>query len=313
MPYNTLYNQNSITTIILTTESINLEEAKKTVAGVRHYSNRILVGGTTDLGIEGATFIRLPDSKDRSHLKNTLLEGVEGWILIVEPGEQILEWKFDFSKKGVYTLPVIRNRIITKEIRLWHGSIPLRFTNPVFETIYYSKPTYLDIPILSKVSDYPPMEEITKWQKKNPSLADPYYYKSFILLSEKKYQDYLNTADHYLFLQKEGISAIMTNYYSAMVRFYQFEDGVKALQQVLQCLSCNPLMAEFWCLLGDIHFKSNKFDHARCFYENAILLGSQRQKSDAWPLEIPKYRKYPKKMIANCEKVIKETKVLMKT
>jgi tetratricopeptide (TPR) repeat protein len=302
--------QDTVTAIILAPEPN--DHIQKTIDNMSPHA-RVVIGCYDLPGrITGGDIIRLSMNKDRSVLWNNLLEKINGgWILILEQGEEIIGWKFEPKDNGSYTLPVLRDGVITKEIRLWHASKGLRFRNPIFETVYDPAATYLDIPILSKSGTYPSLEAVKEWQKSNPSSPDPYYYRACVLLSHAKYQEFLNTADHYLFLEHEGMSAVMINYYSAMVRLYQFEDTSRSLKQVVQCLSCNPLMAEFWCLLADVYYKLKKYDKAKIFYENAILLGSRRHKSDPWPIEIAKYRKYPKKMIESCNEIIRETKTVV--
>jgi tetratricopeptide (TPR) repeat protein len=66
-----------------------------------------------------------------------------------------------------------------------------------------------------------------------------------------------------------------------------------ALKHLTYCLSENILMAEFWCLLGDIHLEIKDYKKAKEFYENAIILGNKRLEFDEWPLQINKYEEYP--------------------
>jgi cytochrome c-type biogenesis protein CcmH/NrfG len=96
----------------------------------------------------------------------------------------------------------------------------------------------------------------------------------------------------------------MARYYLALVQGIIHNEVKEALQNIILCLSENVLMAEFWCLLGDIFIKLDKFDYAVAFYENAILLGSRRLKLDTWPMQISKYQEYPNKMIEECNKLI---------
>jgi hypothetical protein len=77
------------------------------------------------------------------------------------------------------------------------------------------------------------------------------------------------------------------------------------------CLSANVLMAEFWCLLGDAFYKLNKYAKAYSLYENAIILGERRLKSDPWPMDIPKYKSYPRKMIQSCKELLEGEKFLI--
>jgi hypothetical protein len=68
-------------------------------------------------------------------------------------------------------------------------------------------------------------------------------------------------------------------------------------------------MAEFWCLLGDIYRKLHKYEKAWIFYDNAIVLGGKRLKTDVWPMEIKKYKDYPVKMKESCQETMKNSQV----
>ena len=54
------------------------------------------------------------------------------------------------------------------------------------------------------------------------------------------------------------------------------------------------------------YLKNNKCIH---FYENAMLLGSRRLKSDEFPFHIEKYKKHPEEMMLNCKNVINSSKL----
>jgi tetratricopeptide (TPR) repeat protein len=90
----------------------------------------------------------------------------------------------------------------------------------------------------------------------------------------------------------------------ATVYCYVLKDQRKALELLMYCFAEKPLMAEFWCLLGDIYYEADEYGKAKCFYENAKILGSRRLNSDEWPFDISKYKDYPDKMIASCDEVI---------
>ncbi len=99
-------------------------------------------------------------------------------------------------------------------------------------------------------------------------------------------------------MERDGMSATMTRYYYAMVKLTQ-KAHKPALQNLNLCLCAKPLMAEFWCLMGDVYFYLlGKPDSAKEFYENAIVLGARRLQSDRWPMDFSKYRKYPERMLA---------------
>ena len=83
-----------------------------------------------------------------------------------------------------------------------------------------------------------------------------------------------------------------------------------ALQNLNLCLCAKPLMAEFWCLTGDVYYHLlHDFKKAKQFYHNAIVLGHHRLKSDKWPMDITKYNTYPSKMIESCDELLKSTKL----
>jgi tetratricopeptide (TPR) repeat protein len=88
-----------------------------------------------------------------------------------------------------------------------------------------------------------------------------------------------------------------------MVYCYIKYDYKSALESILPCIAKKPTMAEFWCLLADIYYATKDYEKAKSFYENAIILGGKRLRSDEWPLEVSKYKDYPQKMIDSCEKI----------
>lgn len=70
------------------------------------------------------------------------------------------------------------------------------------------------------------------------------------------------------------------------------------------------MMAEYWCLLGDVYYQQSSYEKAKHFYENALVMGARRLRTDAWPMEISKYKAYPNKMMAACDRILAETRVI---
>jgi hypothetical protein len=99
----------------------------------------------------------------------------------------------------------------------------------------------------------------------------------------------------------------MLKYYLSMV-YLKYKNYRTSLFHLLACIAVRPLMAEFWCLLGDIFYKQDKFIESKMFYDNAVILGSRRILSDEWPMEINKYKEYPEKMAESCNKMIYESR-----
>jgi glycosyltransferase involved in cell wall biosynthesis len=252
---------------------------------------------------------------DYSSVKNKLADKVlTGWLFFLEPWECLIAGFEAIIEAMTYTpelyaVQLIQGDIITKPVRLWHSSQKIRFNNPIYESVREDPTAYLDVVIAS--SEPPRLDEKEKivraWVKNKPTAADPQYYLACLHLSRGRYDDFLRVAEHYLFLENKGTSAIMTRYYVAMIQCYKKNQVQKAIGNILSCIATNPTMAEFWCLLGDAYYQVKAYEKAVIFYDNAIVLGSRRKINTHWPLEISKYEEYPKKMIASCESIIAST------
>jgi len=203
--------------------------------------------------------------------------------------------------EGCYRVQIIEKDILTKPIRLWSKNLNLKYENPVYENVTSDAKILKDNFIYSLgAPNEPDMEQCLKdWIKEKPTLSDPYYYYACHFLKNRKLKEFLNMAQHYLFLEEKGSSRLFCLYTMAQVFLYQ--DKIKeAIEHLLPCLKEYPHMAEFWCLLGDIYFRVKEFGKAKSFYENAMLGGLVRG-LDELPVEISKYKEYPEKMIKNCE------------
>jgi tetratricopeptide (TPR) repeat protein len=210
---------------------------------------------------------------------------------------------------------VIEGKVITKEVRYWHSKMGLRFENPIYESIDCPSAEFLEDVIIysAKKKTDSAMPLIKHWKETKPAAIQPYYYEACALLLEQKFEDFTRVARYYLMHNTDNtMSAIMLKYYLAMVDLYVLEEYKDIIPNLMHCIASNPLMAEFWCLLGDLSYKAQDYGKAIAFYENAIILGSRRLKKDWWPLEIDKYKKHPERMIANCQKIMNETKILVR-
>lgn len=250
--------------------------------------------------------IRIAKDKDRSKIRNSIKE--EGWHLCIEPweilaygGNEILDIKED----GSYTFQVFRGDLITKEIRLWNNNI--LFHNPVCECLIDKKSRPLNVVLYSDFENK--NKEIKQWMEENPAKAEPYYYMAMVSLSENKIENFIFYANQYLFRDLDKIIPItMTRFYMAYVYCHFKNDAATATKYLLPCIVTNPLMAEFWCLLGDIYFEViNNYNKAKVFYNNAIELGKNRMNGDKWPMELSKYKDYPLSKINQCNQIIKNT------
>jgi tetratricopeptide (TPR) repeat protein len=250
---------------------------------------------------------------DFSLIRNNLMNlSNTKWNLFLDPWETFLAGKDVISKliakeACAFKFNIIQGDMITKSIRLWHKDTKLVFNNPVFETLVGEFPSQnLDVYISSnnKKNINLNLKIAKHWQEKHPLSSDPIYYLACAYLTEKNWNSFLNFADLYLHQEKsENMSVFMTHYYCSMVNCYvknKYQDSAK---HILRCIIKRPTMAEFWCLLADIYYKTKDYKRAKTFYENAILVGSKRLKNDGWPLEISKYKEYPLKMIEACDKI----------
>jgi hypothetical protein len=107
---------------------------------------------------------------------------------------------------------------------------------------------------------------------------------------------------------KAVMPVTMIRYHMACVRCYVQKDADSALQLISSCILTRPLMAEFWCLMGDIHYHLMKrYDKAASFYENALILGARRLVLDTYPMEISKYQEYPQKLLESCKDIMAQS------
>lgn len=259
----------------------------------------------------GVEIVRQSLNDDYSQLRNRLIaESEEDWIMVTEPWESIMRGHAAIlgavkNPPASYRVSVLQGDIITKQVRLWHKSRKLSFINPVYETVIDDDAEDLPVYLHSLGGGGDHMPLVKKWREKMPLAVEPIYYEACTLLVQKKWKEFLNVANHYIYLEKkQKMSLTMCRYYCAMVLCYVQKDYQQALTYILPCIAEKPTMAEFWCLLGDIYYAAKKFDNAITFYENGFILGSRRLKSDDWPFEITKYRDYPNKMIDACRKML---------
>ena len=246
----------------------------------------------------------------RNEARNCLAEkNKEGWNLWVEPWENVLQNFQSYQKinDDKAYVRVINGNIVTWELRLWKNKTT--FINPVFENIDSNSGVSSPMILSSQgglILDES-IEILNEWKISDPISNKPYYYQACVYLAQGKYEEFMKIADHYLFLDKSiSMSTTMTRYYQALVYLSHYKSVKNSLKNLNLCLCVKPLMAEFWCLTGDVYYHLlHKFEMAKEFYENALVLGQRRLNSDRWPMDISKYGKYPNMMIESCNKILK--------
>jgi len=232
------------------------------------------------------------------------------WNFFIHPWEVLACGQEEIKEKKVNSyIQIFQNDTISREIRLWNKEI--KFHNPIFESLAAPNPEFLETACLYSKQHSVNYKEliivIEKWKSSQPTVAEPYYYHACLLLNQGKYEDFLSVVDNYLFRKQDGIATVNLKYYAALI-YLNLNNLNKAIYHVIGCIAVKPLMAEYWCLLGDIHYRANEYKKAMAFYENAIVLGSKRPGLDEWPVEISKYKEYPNKMINSCKDMLNNSK-----
>jgi tetratricopeptide (TPR) repeat protein len=262
-----------------------------------------------DFSFEAEILIGEP-SEDLSKTRNELSKSSKTeWQLWLEPWETILGgedqilWAMEQGDIS-YNVQVIQEDVITKQTRLWKKSF-CKCVRPIYEGIEPEGKVTLDCFIRSDPPDTSnrDLKILLKWKEKNILTADLDYYLSYNCLARKKYDEFIKHANHYLFRAKDNTSIILTHYYLSLI-FLMKKDYSETMKHVVYCLSCNPTMAEFWCVLGDLFFQLKQHQRASAFYQNAIVFGSRRKKNDPFPIEIKKYKEYPEKKMDLIKKIL---------
>lgn len=250
---------------------------------------------------------RYPFLRDLSLVRNMISEETNtSYQMYLHPWEKIV-MHGTIQSESVY-VRILQNGFVAKERRIWlTGSN--RFVNPIFETLEHkNKFSFSDFVIKSEGGSYIDNSQIlNQWIEEKPTSSKPYYYDSIISFASGRWERFASSADRFMFLHpKKDVSSMMIKYCYGMYHLLYSKNASKALEMVNQCLQVNPLMAEFWCLAGDVNYQlMNKFNLANELYENALVLGSRRPKHDIYPMEIDKYREYPNKMMINCGEILK--------
>jgi tetratricopeptide (TPR) repeat protein len=290
----------------------NNQTIKNALDSIQSLQAKILVGdlGSVDGTIDvcksyGATVFSLK-GKRRDEARNYLItQAGEGTHFYIEPWECVIQGKDLPNIKKTSCVRIMRGNTFTYETRIWHGKH--KFINPVYERLD-AEGSFSKVMLYSngQLESDDVLSGIEIWKRDKPLAAAPYYYHACLLFSQGKYDEFLKMADHYLFMEKEEpLSNVMMRYYYAMAHVTYKKSYKPALQNINLCLCARPLMAEFWCLTGDVYYHLlHKFDQAKEFYENAMILGSRRSAKDIEPMDIDKYRAYPTKMIESCNALL---------
>lgn len=252
----------------------------------------------------GAKVYKINFAHDFSQVRNTLINKcTTDWVFWLDPGEIISSGHefFNIIEKPdlMYRTMVVKGDLLTKEPRLFRRNKEIKFKRPVFESIDDLAQQTLPIIITGETKpNYKDMiDTLLIWKDKEPLSPEPDYYLACFYLMQKNYDQFISFARQFLFQKKENdASVVMIKYFIALLS--KKNNIGNSLKLILDCIVSYPLMAEFWCLLGDLYlFHIKEYDRAYHFYENAVILGSQRLQEDTMPMEISKYEDHPKKMM----------------
>lgn len=247
--------------------------------------------------------------RPRHEARNFLMsKSTNGWNFMIEPWEAIIQGhrSIEICSGECKYVTILNNKQISKEVRFWKGN-KFKFKNPVYETLDVKCEEEVNTVFYSiGRNDYDEiLNKIEQWKKEKPVAISPWYYQACTLLAQGKWKEFIPISEHYMSLDpSNSMSSIMNRYYYAMASIIYSKKIRPALQNLTLCLAEKPLMAEFWCLMGDAFYHLSKdFKKAEEFYRNAIKLGSKRLKTDKWPMDLNKYKSYPERMIESCQRL----------
>jgi hypothetical protein len=283
-----------------------------TLQSIQPLDAKIIIGdiGCTDQSLEickkfsNIKIKAVPWHEDYSEARNFLVENdANEWQMYLNSGEtltgnEVVLDNLNGSNKKFY---IIKDELITKETRLWRKK-SCHFVNPVYENLQPDKESKLINVFVNGIETNYETSILLKWKSKSPKISKVDYYLACHYLINKNYSNFFKYADYYLFKEIEmSLSVIMTRYYCALTHLHINGNTHECLKNLVFCISEKPLMAEFWCATGDTFYKVGMVEKAAELYRNAIELGKHRLTNDFYPIELPKYNSYPKKMIELCD------------
>lgn len=291
------------------------EATIKTILSAKTYAKQVIVGDVTSsdklksfCSSNDLKYVKMSVNDSLSQCHNDLMDMSEmKWHMHLYPGETVNNpvkiTETTHGSPAVYRLPCIQAGWLNKETRLYHRDLGCRFSNPVFESIDYKTPRFLEAYVAGAEGGLPAHNKrlLETWSVKQPLSIEQKYYGTLTCLMEGKQTAFIDAARNYLFLDtKQSVSNIMMRYYLACALANKPQTRQEAARQLVTCLAASVLMAEFWCLLGDLCQADGSYERAKAMYRNAIVLGGQRHKDDAWPMHIAKYNDHPEAMTAAC-------------
>lgn len=289
----------------------NLNQIETTLESLQSLDCEFIFGdlgstdGTADICKKYGKVISVQEPRHTARNKLLSISKTE-WQFYIEPGETLssghdLFYFLEGLPKRVY---VVADGVITKEVRIWKEC---QFVNPVFEYLQTDEAETINI-FLAGAGQPNQLEKLLAWKKQSPQSADVDYYLACQYLVLKDYNRFSTYAESFLFKEcNPTYPAIMTRYYLAQVQLHVKKHVHEATRNIVYCLAQKPLMAEFWCVVGDCFYRAGVPEKAIEFFRMAIEMGKSRPTDDPYPIEVAKYNEYPAKMIELCKAIVKTT------
>lgn len=255
--------------------------------------------------------IKKNNNSDYSKVRNDFVTSDKNdWQMYVEPGEILssgYENIFEAIKEShsLRKLFVINGDLMTKEIRLWRKSSKSQFIYPTYETLQPDRNSKIcNAFITSTMPTRDNLKILLDWKKREPQNTQPDYYLACYFLVNKKYSEFFRYANLYFFRETSIPQSVITlHYYCAMVELHYKRDVHECIRHIVFCLTEKPIMAEYWCVLGDALYKTGMIEQANEIFFNASILGQSRKPDDDYPIELSKYKDYPEKMMNLCNAI----------
>jgi hypothetical protein len=130
------------------------------------------------------------------------------------------------------------------------------------------------------------------------------------LYKSKLYDEFCIEAEKVIF--SHGNNDFMLDYYLALVYYFVRGNAEGAKNKIAIILNKCPEFAEAWCALGDMFVETKQLGLAQKAYTQAINKGKNRNIYDGKPVWIAKYNNYPKEMLEKINKMLNDTKVVLK-
>lgn len=227
-----------------------------------------------------------------SEAKNDLIKDINGWCLVLEPWERLIDCCEMPQEDGYYRVNLLENGWLSKPIRLFNKKI--KFSNPIYEFIDEKTDKVVDIWIISEGGRDIDFELFNKWKKEDNN-KDIIYYEAFNELSIGNVNKFESKIKEYIFYVNEGDSVELAYLYLGLILSKTKPN--EALGYLARVLIKRPWAAEAWVAASEIFRLQGHIERSKWLYKAAIEFGKERPLSDLIPMDISKYKEDPERML----------------